>query len=69
MSDDITQARQAFWVRCERCAHCWTAAYLPMELNKFAKVAKACCPMCAAPPKDVFIARQKHGKLLEQEGI
>lgn len=59
--------KRGFWVKCSACKHTWIAAYLPMELNKFAKVAKASCPMCAAPPKKVFVAKQKDGVLMEQE--
>lgn len=60
--------RQPFWVKCGACCHIWTAAYLPMELDKFATVAKASCPMCAEPPRNVFIAKQKGGVLLEPAG-
>lgn len=43
MSDE----RKPFWVKCRKCAHCWTAAYLPMEVDTFAKIAtRAACPMC-----------------------
>lgn len=59
--------KRGFWVKCSACGHTWIAAYLPMELHKFAKVAKANCPMCAAPPKKVFVAKQKDGVLMEQE--
>lgn len=61
----MSEARQPFWVKCGACSHVWTAAYLPMEARLFAKVAKQCCPMCGAGPKNVFIAKQKDGVLNE----
>jgi rubredoxin len=59
------EGKEPFWVKCGACGHIWTAAYLPMVAEAFARAAKASCPMCAAPPKQVFIAKQKHGVLLE----
>lgn len=36
-----------FWVRCRTCGHEWIAAYLPMLLRSFVKIAKGCaCPKC-----------------------
>lgn len=59
-------SKQGFWVKCRACNHTWIAAYLPMEATKFAKVAKARCPMCAASPKNIFVAKQKNGVLMER---
>ena len=36
------------WVRCGKCEHSWLAAYLPMELEKVARIMRRlACPMCA----------------------
>lgn len=61
----MSEGGQPFWVTCGGCKHTWAAAYLPMEAHLFAKVAKQCCPMCAGEPKNIFIAKQKDGVLLE----
>lgn len=62
MSDE----RKPFWVKCRKCAHCWTAAYLPMEVDTFAKIAtRAACPMCG--DRKPVIAKQDDGKLNEPE--
>lgn len=39
-----------FWCHCATCMHEWAAAYFPMELAKFAKIAMAhsTCPKCGA---------------------
>lgn len=58
---DAAAAKQPFWVKCGDCGHVWAAAYLPMVAEQFARAAKACCPMCAASPKHIFIAKQKNG--------
>lgn len=43
-------ADKGLWVKCrdDKCGHCWIAAYYPMELAKFAKVAMQAkfCPKC-----------------------
>lgn len=63
---EVGERKTPFWVKCEACGHAWAAAYLPMEASDFAKCAKAHCPMCAASPKQVLIAKQKDGVLMEQ---
>lgn len=64
----MSDAKQPFWVRCGACQHTWAAAYLPMEAQVFAKVARASCPMCGGGARNVFIAKQKDGVLLEPAG-
>lgn len=61
----MTDARKPFWVECGKCRHQWSAAYLPMEVSVFAKVAKASCPMCGNGPKGILIAKQNDGVLTE----
>ncbi len=56
-----------FWVKCLSCSHVWPAAYLPMEIDKCAKLLKkASCPKCAAGSKQITFAKQDDGALLEQ---
>lgn len=41
---------------CVACGHKWTAAYLPMNLNKMAQIAESLrCPSCAASSHDIRI--------------
>lgn len=55
-----------FWVKCRACGHCWHAAYYPLDLSKFAKIAKrAVCPKCG--DRKPLVARQHNGLLLEQQ--
>lgn len=62
MSD---QATKAFWVKCEPCGHVWAAAYYPLELSLFARIAKSSvCPKCGERKK-VTIAKQDDGVLQE----
>ncbi|NGO50461.1 hypothetical protein [Allomesorhizobium camelthorni] len=40
---------KALWAKCKECSHVWAVAYLPMELEKVAKLALAArCPKCAS---------------------
>lgn len=56
--------RPEFWVKCRACAFCWVAAYLPISVDRFAKIARGSrCPKCAAG--GVIVAKQENGKLLE----
>jgi rubredoxin len=56
MSDTEATSNE-FWVRCRTCGHEWIAAYLPMTLTTFAKVAgRSICPKCGED-KDVFCGR------------
>lgn len=59
------EASKALWAKCESCGHCWAVAYYPMELGKFARMAKrhSRCPKCDSPGA---IAKQDNGELLEQ---
>lgn len=60
------ETREPNWVKCGKCSHIWIGAYLPMEMTTFAKLLKSLrCPNCGNGPKQVFMAKQKSGKLLE----
>jgi hypothetical protein len=49
--------RNPFWVRCEPCGHHWIAAYLPMPMDKAAKVLGGLhCPNCGNGPMGIFMA-------------
>lgn len=49
-----------FVVHCAKCSHEWVAAYLPMEIGTFVKVAKAAtCPKCGASGKSILCGRKK----------
>lgn len=53
-----------FWLKCRKCAHCWIAAYLPMDVTTFCKATRgARCPKCA-DGKPV-VAKQEGGSLME----
>ena len=59
-----TEASAGFWLKCRKCAHCWIAAYLPMDVTTFCKVTKgARCTKCG-DPKPV-VAKQENGALKE----
>ena len=61
----MSEPRKPFWVKCGACNHCWPAAYVPMELSKFAQLGKAArCPMCGEA-KQLFPAKQDDGVLQE----
>lgn len=52
------QERRPFNVTCGACGHTWAAAYLPLEIRKFAATTKSLrCPSCAAGPKEIFVAK------------
>lgn len=61
---DPAPASTPLWARCPSCGHCWPAAYYPLSLALFAKVAKrqSRCPKCDTPG---IVAKQKNGVLLE----
>lgn len=49
--------RTPFRVRCGKCQHVWTAAYLPMEVGSCCRLLKGVrCPMCAAGGREIFLA-------------
>ena len=62
-------ADKGFWVKCsdDKCRHCWIAAYFPMEVAKFAKIAvqSKYCPKCGAAKP--VVAKQDNGVLMEQQ--
>lgn len=64
------QPRKPFWAKCEACGHCWPVAYYPMEVGRFARIVQraAICPMCGAEGKQVVVALQEDGRLIEKAG-
>jgi hypothetical protein len=41
------ERRTPVYLHCRPCDHQWIAAWLPMEMGKFARLMKkATCPMC-----------------------
>lgn len=65
MPNELT--RQPQWLKCLKCSHVWIGIYLPMELGKYARLMKkAFCPSCGAAAKDITLAKQKDGRLLEK---
>jgi hypothetical protein len=65
VSDD-DEPKRPFWAKCGSCNHCWPAAYLPMEMGRAGKLLKGLlCPMCAAGPGRILIAKQDNGILQE----
>lgn len=61
----VDEPRTPFWAKCTvpTCGHIWPAAYLPMPIDIFARLAKAACPMCGS--KKAVVAKQDGGRLLE----
>lgn len=60
------ESKKPFFVMCgdAACKHCWPAAYLPMEMGKFASATKGLrCPMCGN--RKPVIPKQADGVLLE----
>jgi hypothetical protein len=48
--------KQAVKAICRSCSHEWDAAYLPMPILDFARLAGSlCCPNCAAATSDIFV--------------
>lgn len=37
MPTTVATTRKPFWAKCGACAHCWPAAYAPMEIMAFAR--------------------------------
>ena len=51
------ESRKPFLTACSSCGHVWAAAWIPMEVSKFAKVTRGlACPMCAAGGRKILIA-------------
>lgn len=59
-------ASKALWAKCSKCEHTWAAAYYPMPMHEFAKIAKrhSTCPKCGGAG---LIAKQDDGVLLEPQ--
>lgn len=54
----MTDERSPAFVWCGECKHEWAFAYLPLDSRKFLRALRSlCCPMCAAPPKKIFMGR------------
>lgn len=50
---------------CGYCNHVWPIAFLPMDIDAFAKLAMgSACPMCAG--KKVFVATAEQATIWEQ---
>ena len=55
--DDMSRE---FWGHCGDCGHVWIIAYLPMEIERFARIAMhAYCPKCGVEPKRVYCGRRQ----------
>lgn len=49
--------RAPFFVRCRECNHVWIAAYLPLPVEQFARIASRLhCPMCAAGANRIVVS-------------
>jgi hypothetical protein len=58
------EEKRPFWAKCSACQHCWTVAYLPMEITAACRlIGKAACPMCG--DRKPMIAKQDNGGLNE----
>ena len=58
--------RKAFWVKCEPCGYCWAAAYFPIDAGMLSRVTRRLrCQICGARGRDISIAKQADGKLME----
>lgn len=54
--------KNPFPVKCKPCGHEWVAGYLPMDIDKFSKLALGLhCPMCGAGSTDIFPVRGSEG--------
>lgn len=54
MSDD---KREPFNVKCKKCLHVWTAAYVPMEMLTMAAILRDMrCQMCGVDSQQIFTA-------------
>ena len=61
---DVKDKSKAFWVKCQKCAHCWAAGYYPAEAGLFAQITrKAPCPKCGDTKP--IVAKQNNGVLME----
>lgn len=61
MTDELTlslaPSRSPFNVGCGSCRHVWTAAWLPMEMDRVAKLLLGIhCPARGGGPKGIFVA-------------
>lgn len=57
-------ATKALWAKCDKCEHCWPAAYYPLDLMTMGRLLKDCkCPKgCVGKP---LLAKQDDGVLKE----
>jgi rubredoxin len=62
----MTQQLQPFWVRCTGCQHLFAPACTPMEVGEFVRIIRrAECPSCGVGGKQLRVAKQDSGRLLE----
>ena len=55
------------YVHCADCDHTWIAVYLPMAMDKAAKVLrKVVCPKCAASGKSIVMASKDQAIAFER---
>lgn len=60
------EERKPFWAKCKPCGAIWEAAYLPMNLTDFGKLAQHLhCPKCGADARKITPAKQTDGVLEE----
>jgi hypothetical protein len=63
MSDE---QKQPLLVRCSKCNHVWTAAWLPMPLGVAGRLLKRiACPVCAASSRSIYLYDPKQA---DQDG-
>jgi hypothetical protein len=44
--NQTVRPKEPFIVHCGKCSHEWAAAFLPLPMDVFAKLAKTLCPVC-----------------------
>lgn len=64
VTSDAARTGKALWAKCPTCAHCWPAAYYPIDLGVLARiVGGVVCPKGCAEPS--ILAKQHNGVLHE----
>lgn len=66
MAGEVKAGTTPFWAICSKCRHCWIAAYYPLELALFGRIAKghSRCPKCNGAG---LVAKQDGGILQEPD--
>lgn len=63
-TSDAARADKALWAKCPTCAHCWPAAYYPIDLGVLARVVGGVvCPKGCTERS--ILAKQDDGVLQE----